>query len=106
MVFWPGINAEISEMVTQCGACIENQRYQQKEPLISHEAPTDPWYKVGMDLFSYKNKDYLVVVDYYSNYPEVCTLSNTHSSTIISHTKSIFARHGIPKVIVSDNGPL
>ena len=105
VVFWSGINAEISEMVTKCGACIEIQRYQQKEPLISHKVSTDPWYKVGMDLFSYRNKDFLVVVEYYSNYPEVCSLNNTSSSTIISHAKSIFARHSIPQVVISDNGP-
>ena len=57
-------NAGISEIVTKCGACIENQQYQQKEPLVSHEVSTDPWYKVDMDLFSYRNKDFLVVVDY------------------------------------------
>ena len=54
-----------------------------------------------MDLVTYRNKDFLVIVDYFSNYPE----NNVQSSTIISHVKSIFARHGIPKIVISDNGP-
>ena len=32
-------------------------------------------------------------------------MSNTHSPTVVSHTKSIFARHGIPMLVISGNGP-
>ena len=32
-------------------------------------------------------------------------LSQLTSEEIITHTKSIFARHGIPEEVVSDNGP-
>ncbi|KAJ8359388.1 hypothetical protein SKAU_G00159130 [Synaphobranchus kaupii] len=59
----------------------------------------------GMDLFHLKGKDYLVVIDYYSNFPEMALLANTSSACVITHTKSIFARHGIPHTVVSDNGP-
>jgi transposase InsO family protein len=44
-------------------------------------------------------------VDYYNNFFEICLLSNIRSATVIQHTKSIFARHGIPEVVISDNGP-
>jgi hypothetical protein len=43
-------------------------------------------------------------VDYYSNFFEIC-LFNIKNATVIQHTKSIFARHGIPEVVISDNGP-
>jgi len=36
---------------------------------------------------------------------EVEKLKNTKATTVISHTKSIFARHGIPKEVRNDNGP-
>lgn len=59
-----------------------------------------------MDLFSFRNKSYLTVVDYYSNYIEVCLLNHhTESLDVISHVKAIFARFGIPRVVISDNGP-
>ena len=45
------------------------------------------------------------MVDYYSRYVEVAKLDNTKSRTVVNHTKSIFARHGIPSVVRSDNGP-
>lgn len=47
----------------------------------------------------------LLVVDYYSNYPEVALLTGTTSKQVIAHMKAIFAGHGIPDVVVSDNGP-
>ena len=104
-MFWPGINSEITEMVQRCSACLDTRAYQQKEPLISHEIPTKPWQMVGTDLFHFKNRDYLVIIDYFSNYPEFALLKSTTSSPIIIHMKSIFARHGIPEIVISDNGP-
>ena len=40
-----------------------------------------------------KGRDYLLVVDSFSSYPEVALL------------KSICARHGIPEKLITDNGP-
>ena len=60
---------------------------------------------VGSDLFHCLGQNYLLLVDYYSNFPEICLLKDTHSSTVITHMKSVFARNGIPKTIVSDNRP-
>ncbi|CAB3995096.1 Transposon Ty3-G Gag-Pol poly [Paramuricea clavata] len=88
-----------------CDACVENGNYQPSETLIPHEVPSTPWEKVGIDLFQLKNKDYLIVVDYTSKYFEEIALPNTLASTVVQHTKSIFARFGIPKTVVSDNGP-
>ena len=105
LMYWPNINADITNMVSNCSACLENHQYHQKEPLIAHEVPTAPWHKVGMDLFSFKGRDYLLVVDYFNNYPEVCLLNDTHSGSVIMKLKSIFSRFGIPKVVISDNGP-
>ena len=52
-----------------------------------------------------KGTDYLITVDYFSRYPEVTQLRTTTSSTVINSLKSIFARHGIPETVRSDNGP-
>ena len=50
-------------------------------------------------------KPRLLVVDYFRNYPEVCLLNDTHSSSVIVKLKSIFSHFGIPKVVISDYGP-
>ncbi|KAL0153721.1 hypothetical protein M9458_050974 [Cirrhinus mrigala] len=103
-VFWHGINKDIEKMVRQCDTCRKYRNNQTKEPMIIPDLPTSPWEKVGMDLFYLKGNNYLVVIDYYSNYPELALLSNMSSKCVITHAKSIFARHGIPQTVVSDNG--
>ena len=64
-----------------------------------------PWEYVGTDLFHWNNHDYLLVIDYYSNYPEIAISSSKSSENVILNMRSIFARHGAPKVLTSDNGP-
>ena len=71
VVYWPGINAEISDMVSKSSTCLEHRILQQNESLLPHEIPRNPWEKVGTDSFEFRKSHYLVVVDYYSNYPEV-----------------------------------
>ena len=42
----------------------------------------------------------------YSNYIEVCHLYHqTKSPDVISHVQAIFVHFGIPRVVISDNGP-
>ena len=60
--------------------------------------------KVGTYLFTLFNKDYVIVVDHYSKFFEISLIPDKESSTVITHVKSIFSRHGIPKEVTSDNG--
>ncbi|KAL7851936.1 hypothetical protein SRHO_G00177210 [Serrasalmus rhombeus] len=104
-VYWPGINQDIERIITKCETCQKHRNKQTKQPMLVCDLPTAPWEKVGVDLFHLKGKDYLVVIDYYSNFPEMALLSSTSASCVIIQAKSIFARHGIPNIVVSDNGP-
>ena len=103
-MFWPGINLQIEQMVQTCQICQEHQNQNQREPMMSHETPSRPWQKVASDLFFWNNTNYMVVVDYYSRWFEMVKLNNITSSTIITHLKSIFAKMGIPEILISDNG--
>ena len=103
-VWWPGISSQIREFVNQCSEC-SKQAQQSKEPLISTQLPEYPWQKAATDLFVLGGKTYLLVVDYYSRFPEVIQLNTTTSESIIRGLKSVFARHGIPEILISDNGP-
>uniref|UniRef100_A0A3B3C851 Integrase catalytic domain-containing protein n=1 Tax=Oryzias melastigma TaxID=30732 RepID=A0A3B3C851_ORYME len=73
--------------------------------MILTELPTEPWQKVGTDLFHWDGKNYLLLIDYFSNYPELALLSSMSAACVIMHMKTIFARHGIPHFVFSDNGP-
>ena len=55
----------------------------------------------------FQGKSTLVEVSESSSYREliVAKLPDTMSTTVIAHFKSAFARHGIPSVVLRDNGP-
>jgi hypothetical protein len=105
VLFWPEMNTQITDLVNNCIICQKYRNSQCKEPMICRDIPRLPWEQVATDLFIYKNKNYLLVVDYFSNYIEVVSLPDTRCQTVINYLKSIFSRHGIPKMLFSDNGP-
>ena len=103
-VWWPGISQQLSEMVTNCAVCARDSALR-REPLMTTPLPDYPWQVVGSDLFTLHGVKYLLVVDYFSRYPEIIKLSSTVSTNIIAALKAIFSRHGIPEILRSDNGP-
>lgn len=72
---------------------------------MTHAIPEQPWLKLGIDIFSVKTDDYLVTVDYYSDFFELDLLPDTTAATVINCLKQHFVRHGTPEVVVTDNGP-
>ena len=106
-LYLPNINAEITNMISNCSACIEHRNNQARETLVQHEVPSSARVKAGTDLFTLFNKDDVIVVDYYSKFFEISLIPDKESSTVtvITHVKTIFSRHAIPKEVISDNGP-
>ena len=47
IIYWPGINSDIENIVNSCEVCQEYRNKQSNEPIINHEIPTIPWTKVG-----------------------------------------------------------
>jgi len=50
-------------------------------------------------MFTLQRKEYVVLVDYYSDFVEVQEVADTTSPTIIQFLKEQFSRHGIPDVL-------
>lgn len=105
-VYWPGVNKEIEEYVKGCEICTQYQRQQTSEPLMPHEIPKMPWDTIGTDLFFFDNDNYLIVADYYSKFPLVRKIrGRCDSYAIVRALKEIFGEQGIPRKVISDNGP-
>ena len=47
----------------------------------------------------------ILSVDHYSDSIEIDKLENTLGATVVEKSKAHFSRHGIPEILVSDNGP-
>ena len=106
LIYWPGINGQIEDMVSKCGPCQKHRKYQIKEPLVPSEVPKGPWQHLAADLFDCNKVKYLIVADYYSEWFDIANLgNNTTASAVIKALKSMFSTHGIPVKLLTDNGP-
>ena len=104
-IFWPSMNAEVKELIASCETGRKYETSNQKEPPMPHEVPSRPWEQIGVDLLELNKKEFMVTVDYYSNFWEVDRLTSTTLAAIILKLKNHFARYGCPDRLISDNGP-
>ena len=102
VLFWPGMNHQIEDMVYKCAICQESRNKQPSEPLLSHDIPSRPWAKIAADAFYLNGHDYIVLVDYYSKFPEVLKSPDLTSHSVIQAMKQVFSRFGAPDEIVTD----
>lgn len=105
VLFWPGMSKDIQDMCSTCDDCAKYQKTAPKQPMQSLPIPSLPWQIVSQDFFELHNRDYLVTVCHFSDWIEVDRLPDTLSATVIECTKAQFARHGIPDICHTDNGP-
>ena len=71
------------------------------------DLPARPWSEVSADVTGpLPSGEYLLVVtDAYSRFPEVEIIKSTSFKSIVPKLHAIFARHGVPDILKSDNGP-
>ena len=102
-VFWLGMTKEIVQKVKACPTCNKYARSQTNEPLLQPKLPERPFEKLAADLFHLNGQEFLLMTDYYSKMPFVKTLTSTTSAAVINYMQSVFAIHGIPKTLITDN---
>ncbi|XP_048586621.1 uncharacterized protein K02A2.6-like [Nematostella vectensis] len=104
IMYWPDMSADLTEAVQRCSTCQEMQPAPQKEPMMTHSIPQVPWQVAASDCLEMQGEHYLVLEDLYSDYIELVQLQDMSSKTLIKQMKPIFATHGTPAVLISDNG--
>jgi transposase InsO family protein len=104
-MYWPGIYGDIQQHVGACNLCQECAPAQAHQPLQTPEIPTRPWQRIAIDLFHESGRDYLITVDYFSDYFEIDRLYSTTSHSVISSLEPHLARNGTVDILMSDNGP-
>ena len=94
-------------MVQNCETCLKfspNNLKPKPENTRGHEVPVIPWTKLAMDIFTFDNENYLLVVNYTSKFPIICKLPSMTARVVMDIMKSIISEEGHPTTIVSDNG--
>ncbi|XP_015266723.1 PREDICTED: uncharacterized protein K02A2.6-like [Gekko japonicus] len=104
-VWWPGMDAEIESWVRRCQTCQEVQPNPPSAPAQSWESTHKPWSQLHLDFAGpFQGLTFLITVDSYSKWLEVSPVSTTSTKAVIRCLRRLFATHGLPNTIVSDNG--
>ena len=77
--------------------------------MLATPVPERLWQHGGTDIFLWDKNIYLVVVDYFSQFTEqnteVVHFHFVSANAVILALKIIFGQYGVPKLLMSNNGP-
>nr|GEY50736.1 reverse transcriptase domain-containing protein [Tanacetum cinerariifolium] len=108
--FWPTIYKDAHEFVKNRDSCQRQGKFSQCDEMPKNSIQIceifDVWGINFMGPFpsSRGNKYILVAVDYLSKWVEAKALSTNDARVVCKFLKSIFARFGAPRAIISDRG--
>ena len=103
-IFWPGISTDITRIRSECDQCHRMAKSNAMEPPEDIVPPDFPFQKVCCDYFTFLNKNYLVLVDRYSNWPIVFQEPG-RAELLVKRLRDIFETFGVPEELTSDGGP-
>ena len=105
-IWWPHMDADIEELVRSCQVCQESRPSPATAPLHPWTWPEKPWSRLHLDFAGpYCGHMYLVLMDAHSKWLDVIIMKNITTTTTIEQLRIIFATHGLPQKVVTDNGP-
>jgi hypothetical protein len=105
--WFPAMDSMIETAIENCVPCAANTMSVTTEPIVVTVMPSNPWEVIALDHTSKSpTNDYgLGLVDENSRTTIIKVAKDLTAATAITLCKNIFSKHGIPKVIKTDNGP-
>ena len=104
-IWWPNIDSHIERTVSSCNTCQSMRPAPPRAQIHPWLFPERPWSRILVDFAGpISGFMYMVFVDAFSKFPEVVKMTDTTTHTTIAESRNIFSRHGLPEILVSDNG--
>ncbi|XP_062535302.1 uncharacterized protein K02A2.6-like [Armigeres subalbatus] len=103
-VYWPRIDDHIADFVKRCESCVTHSKTPSKVPLQSWPLAQSPWERIHIDFAGPINGLHFLIVDAFTKWPEIRIVRSPTTSAVTEFLDELFARFGVPNVIVSDNG--
>ncbi len=106
--YWfPKMNQQVEEILGECYACQVTTKDHRREPVKPTTIPEKPWETISVDFGGpYPDGHYnLVAIDKRTRYPEVEITHSTAFEPTQRALKKMFATHGTPRRLETDNGP-
>ncbi|GFW57776.1 uncharacterized protein K02A2.6 [Trichonephila clavipes] len=104
-VYWKNIDNDIEEAAKNCVDCARYKADPPKSKVHYWEYPSMPWERIHVDfagpIFEHT---FFLIVDAHSKWLEVYPMKVTTTKKTIECLRDSFARFGLPRVLVSDNG--
>ena len=92
-------------MVQDCEICQTYRHLPPAAPLQPWEWAQRPWARVHIDFAGpFLGQQFLILLDAHSKWIKIKSVTNPTSAATIEHLYSTFATHGLPEMLVSDNG--
>jgi len=104
-MWWPGLDRDVEMWVQKCEACLQSRSEPRKAEAMKWEVTDGPMDRIHIDFLYLRGKNYLIMIDVYTRWPEVIEMKIMNSKSVIEALREIFARFGLPNKVVSDNGP-
>ncbi|UYV64543.1 K02A2.6-like [Cordylochernes scorpioides] len=105
LFWWPGLDKDIEETVRRCNCCQSHASMPPRTTPVNWPSTNQPWDRVHIDhLGPFEQNLYLIVVDACTKWIEAIPVPNTSTRETIKQLRCLFARFGIPRTLVSDNG--
>ncbi|KAG7297849.1 hypothetical protein JYU34_018592 [Plutella xylostella] len=105
-VWWPGLDEAIEQLCRACVVCAQTASAPPHHAPQPWPSTSKPWTRLHIDFLGPINGlTYLILVDSTSKWIEATNMTNTSAASVIKWLREIWARFGIPKQLVSDNGP-
>ncbi|GKD78366.1 reverse transcriptase domain-containing protein, partial [Tanacetum coccineum] len=108
--FWPTIYRDAYLMMKSCDTCQRQGKISQRDEMPQNAIQVcEIFYVWGIDFMgpfmsSHGNKYILVAVDYLSKWVEAKVLPTNDARVVVKFLKSLFARFGTPRAIISNRG--
>jgi hypothetical protein len=105
-VWWPRLDKEAEQHVKECLTCQISGNPEPPPPLAVVPPPMAPWSCIHVDFYgpAPTGEHLLVLLDETTGFPEVEIMNKTTAFHTIRAFEKVFARHGLPDTIKSDNG--
>ena len=104
-LYWPHMTTQVKDYISKCEVCLSHRSAPPREPLRQHDFVARPWSKIDTYLCQIDGRTLLVVCDYFSNFIEVARMNTVTTRSVLRELLPMFARFGLPDVLVTDNGP-
>ena len=110
--YWKSMKNDVHNFIKSCHRCqIYRPQSLNKNVESIATPPGYPFSRVGLDIIGplpptrNNNKYIIVLVDYLTKWVEAEPLKTVEAEDVIKFLKSVFSRHGIPEILITDNSP-